>query len=199
MGRMPWRIYLWPGLTQVARQGAWGALGVAVGFTALLNLALASTLLWSELFTPTVRNAVWGAVVVFWAASAILSYRWDRRQRVPNDSPCEEDPFSQALDHYLKGNWFEAEQVLCGLLRANPRDVDAGLMLATLLRHTRRFDEARKHLDRLGRLEGAAKWHLEMARERELLDEAQTEAASAPCSQSAEKTADPPGEVMEAA
>jgi tetratricopeptide (TPR) repeat protein len=196
---MPWRIYLWPGLTQVYRRGAWSALGVAVGFTALLNLALASSLLWSELLTPPVRNTVWGAVVMFWAASAILSYRWDRRQSAFNDSRPAEDSFPQALDHYLKGNWFEAEQVLCGLLRANPWDVDAGLLLATLLRHTRRFDEAKKHLDRLVRLDGAEKWHLEIARERELLGEAQKEGANASSGQAAEKTADPPGEVMEAA
>lgn len=198
---MPWRIYLWPGLTQVCRQGAWTALGMAVGFAALLNLALASSLLWNELFTPVVRNTVWGAVVVIWAASAILSYRWDRRQLMLKDPRPVEDCFPHALDHYLKGNWFEAEQVLCGLLRANPRDVDAGLMLATLLRHTHRLDEAQKHLDRLGRLDGSEKWHLEIARERELLRAAQEEDAEAIASsgRTAEQPGDPPSEVMEAA
>jgi hypothetical protein len=172
---------------------------LAVGFAALLNLALASTLLWSELFTPAIRNIVWVAVGVVWAASAILSSRWDRRQsRLQDPSPAE-DLFPVALDHYLKGNWFEAEQVLGGLLRANPRDVDAGLMLAALWRHTHRFDEARGQLERLVRYEGAAKWQLEIAREREWLEQVQTGSNGGSAGETSESPATPSGEVMEAA
>jgi hypothetical protein len=42
-------------------------------------------------------------------------------------------------------------------------------MLATLLRHTGRLEEAVEHLDRLQRMEGSEKWGLEIQRERELL------------------------------
>jgi cytochrome c-type biogenesis protein CcmH/NrfG len=42
-------------------------------------------------------------------------------------------------------------------------------MLATLYRHTRRYDEAAKQLDRLDRLDEAVKWRWEIERERELL------------------------------
>jgi hypothetical protein len=78
------------------------------------------------------------------------------------------------MDHYLKGNWFEAEYFLSGLLAANPRDVDAALMLATLLRHTGRFDEALEGLARLERCEDAERWHWEIGRERDLVRRAQT-------------------------
>ena len=79
----------------------------------------------------------------------------------------------------MKGDYYQAEHVLEGLLRRNLRDVDARLMLATLLRHTGRLDEAAGQLDTLARFEGAGKWELEMRRERELLAEAKTHKATA--------------------
>ena len=42
-------------------------------------------------------------------------------------------------------------------------------MLATVLRHTGRFDEAAKQLDQLVCFDGAEKWELEIQKERELL------------------------------
>jgi len=172
MGRMPWVTYLWPGLTQVWRQGAWSALALAIGFAALLNLALASSLLWTELLPTSLRNAVWALVAVVWVVSVIAAWRWDGKQIAAANPARETDMFAVAQDHYLKGNWFETERVLLDLLQRNPRDWDAGLMLASLFRHTRRFDEARQALDRLERFEGFRKWRVEMNRERELLDAA---------------------------
>jgi cytochrome c-type biogenesis protein CcmH/NrfG len=72
----------------------------------------------------------------------------------------------------LKGNWFEAERELNKLLRRDNRDLEARLMLATLLRHTKRFDEATRQLNVLVRLEGAKRWELEIRREGELITEA---------------------------
>jgi cytochrome c-type biogenesis protein CcmH/NrfG len=79
----------------------------------------------------------------------------------------------------LKGDYYQAEHVLEELLRRNLRDVDARLMLATLLRHTGRLDEAAGQLDTLVRLEGASKWQWEIEQERDLLAEAKTEKATA--------------------
>ncbi len=79
----------------------------------------------------------------------------------------------------MKGDYYQAEHVLEGLLRRNVRDLDARLMLATLLRHTGRLDEATRQLDTLARFEGAGKWELEMRQERELLAEATTRNSAA--------------------
>ena len=167
----------WPGLPQIWRQGAWSGLGLAVGFAVLVNLSLATTLLWSELFTPEVRNALWGGVGIVWLISAILGRIGEHREREreqsgPAGTADTPDRYLEARDHYLKGNWFEAEQVLGDLLHRDPWDTDARLMLATLLRHTGRADEASRQLDRLERLEGSEKWALEICRERERLQEA---------------------------
>jgi thioredoxin-like negative regulator of GroEL len=77
--------------------------------------------------------------------------------------------FRQARDDYLRGNWYEAEETLVALLKRDPNDVDARLMLATLMRHTERYDDARGQLKQLQRLEAAGKWQLEIRREWEYL------------------------------
>ena len=173
MGRMPWATHLWPGLSQLSRYGNWFALALAVGFTALVNLALMSTMIWSELLTVGVRNLVWVVTIAVWGVSVVLSFRQDRRQAALNEQGPDENAFSQVLDHYLKGNWFEAERILTTLLHHDHRDVDAGVMLAGVLRHTRRFDEALRQLERIERIEGSRKWEPEIERERELIAKVQ--------------------------
>ena len=79
------------------------------------------------------------------------------------------DLFRQSLDHYLQGNWFEAQRALGCLLRKNRRDVEARLMLATLLRHTGRPEEAARQLEVLVRLDEARKWELEIRHEWNML------------------------------
>lgn len=170
MGRMLWGTYLWPGLSPLCRHGSWSALGVAVGFAALLNLAITTSLVWTELAAPGVRNGVWVVVAVFWVASAAWAFRGDRRHAPGRKGDSHQDPMAPALDHYLKGNWFEAERILDRLLARNPRDLEAGLMLATMFRHTGRYEEAAGHLDRIERFDGCQKWELEIRRERELLN-----------------------------
>ncbi len=184
MGRMPWGTYLWPGLPQIWREGAWSALAVAVGFAALVNVALAASLIWTELLSPGVRNSLWMLILAIWAGSGAFAYWRDRRGgSTEGTGPAENEDisaFREALDHYLKRNWFQAERLLRDLLRKNPRDLDAGLMLATLLRSTDRLEEAEKELDRLGRFETCRKWELEIRREREFLREARTQGCCEP-------------------
>ena len=58
------------------------------------------------------------------------------------------------------------------LLRRDEHDIEARLLMATLLRHTKRFDEATNQLNILVGLDGAHRWALEIHREGELLMEA---------------------------
>ncbi len=169
-----WATYLWPGLPQICGTASWSGLAVAVGFGLLVNLGLAASLLWSELLTDAVRTLVWGVVAIVWVGSALISLRLDRLQAAER----QEDGaglFAEAIAEYLKGNWFETERRLRHLLKRNPRDVDARLLLATLLRHTGRLEEAACQLDALQRWDDAVKWDLEIHRERQLLQAAQAE------------------------
>jgi hypothetical protein len=169
MGRMPWATYLWPGLPQLWKRGTWTALCVAVGAALALNVAVAGSLVWSELFPPAMRRISLVAVALFWAGSAVYSLIWDRADWPPRCAAPTDDAYPSALGHYLKGNWFEAERLLDQMLKQNARDLDAGLLLATLWRHTGRIEEAIAQLDRLQLFEGNQKWELEIARERQLL------------------------------
>jgi len=186
MGRMPPAVYLWPGLPQLWRRGTWSALACAVAFAALLNGAVLVSFLWTELVPPVARNLAWLAVGVIWVGAGAFSWLWDSQQAACPEAAAgrRADAFAEALDHYLKGNWFEAESVLGELLRRSPRDIEAGLMMASLLRHTGRFDEAAGHLDRIERFEGGQTWGLEIRRERQYLNEARqlqtTEPAGSP-------------------
>jgi thioredoxin-like negative regulator of GroEL len=129
---------------------------------------------WSELIDPSLRTVLWGAFGVSWIVAAGWSARQCGRQAAIGDVDPEEDLFGKALDHYLQGDYQQTEQILEGLLRRNIRDLEARLMLATLLRRAGRFDEAARQLDTLTRFEGAGKWELETQQERELLAEAKT-------------------------
>ena len=184
--KMPWMLYLWPGLPQIWRRGAWFGLAMAVGFALLVNLSLMTSLIWSELTSSGMRITSWALVGLVWLASAAASYGWgqavntleqecsDGRQD-PSQPQGPEVPLSEGLQYYLQKNWFEAERVFRRLLRRNSRDLDARLMLASLLRHTERFEEAKSQLQRLERIEGSRKWDLEIQQEQRLLDRIETE------------------------
>ncbi|MBN2217385.1 MAG: tetratricopeptide repeat protein [Pirellulales bacterium] len=171
MGRMAWAVYLWPGLPYLWKRGAWSGLAVAVGFALALNLALVSSLVWTELEPLGAGNRiyVWLGVAIFWVGSAAIGAIGDhRRDKIREDADAD-DSFAEALDHYLQQNWHEAERCLVRLLRRDPRDVDARLMLATVLRRAGRIEESAGQLDRLGRMEGSRKWEHEIAQQRRWL------------------------------
>jgi hypothetical protein len=169
MRRMRWILNVWPGLRPLWHQGSWAGLGVALVAAGLLDTILVVTFGWSELFSPGVRNALWVALGMVWLGGLVFfPGSATAKSRVSGGS----DPFPEAIDYYLQGNWFQAERVLGLRLRQDADDLDARLMLATLLRHTGRWDEAERELDLLERCEGAWKWGPEIQWERRLLTEA---------------------------
>ncbi len=172
MSRMPWATYLWPGLPQLWFCGFWSGLALAAGFAVLLNLLLLASLVWVELLSSPHLRLGWLAVGILWFGSAVLSAAYARRGATRGATSAEA-LFRDALSEYLQGSWFEAETILGRLLRLHPRDVEARLLLATLLRHTRRYPEALDQLDRLERLRDAAKWTQEIAAERQWMADGQ--------------------------
>ena len=164
-----WVTVVWPGLPLLWLRGEWSGLMLAGGFSALLNLAIVATWGWTELLSPPLLGLAWGGVVLFWTVSTVAAIvQMPRLLRVPAIA-VSEDLFRTAQGEYLKGNWFEAELALNRLLEHDPTDIDACLMLSTLLRRIGQADEAGQRLDHLVTLEGSARWQLEIARERQLL------------------------------
>ena len=172
MEGIPRIVYCWPGLAQLWLRGSWAGLALAIGFTALWNLALAASVVYRQWFDPEMLAIGWAAVVVLWGASLVVTIRWVR-QGAGNGEIVRSDPlFREVQEQYLQGNWHRAEDLLNRLLAKNVKDIDALLMRATLKRHTGRLQEARDELDALGHFEASAKWREEIRREQLALDEA---------------------------
>jgi len=179
MRRTPWTACLWPGLAQLWPHGSWWGLALAVGAAAALDALLLASFGWSELIGRNLRNTAWVVFAAAWLVAVAWSVRQRRRQAACCGVNPKQDAFVEALEHYLKGDYYQAEQLLGGLLRRNARDIEARLMLATLMRHAGRAAEAAGQLDALGRIEGAEQWQFEMEEERQLLAETGTPAATA--------------------
>jgi len=169
-----WVIFVWPGLPQIWTRGSWSGLAVAVLATVWLIAVMAGSFGWSELIAPGIRNGLWISLAAMWLGAAIISAVKMQYQTAAQTAESCDNPFGRANDLYLRGDYYQAERLLKKLLDRNGRDLEARLMLATLLRHTGRIDEAADQLDRLRLFDGAEKWELEIYRERELLAEAET-------------------------
>jgi signal transduction histidine kinase len=166
-----WFTPLWPGLTQLWFSGAWWGLAIGCGFAWLLNLAVVSTLVWTEWIDPWSRLGVWVLLIVVWGVSLTLSFRQLLGFDPDQTAKTAEDLFRHAQREYLSGNWIKAEQLLTQLLAANGKDVDAQLMMVSLLRRIGQLAEASERLRRLAAMDGAEKWRSEIQREQQLLDD----------------------------
>lgn len=176
-------VCLWPGLPQLWLRGAWSGLALAVGFSGLVNFLLAATFVWTAWLSVGLLWAGWIAVFVVWVVSAwgakpVASITIDSPPTLAAPEPGGRDLLSDVYTQYLQGNWFEAETILREMLRAQPRDAEALLQLATLQRHTERLAEAMETLDHLERLDEAVRWRLEIAAERQQIANSQADQES---------------------
>ena len=162
MRRMPWVVYLWPGLPQLWRRGLWSGLLLATVFAVLVDVMLLASLVWVELLNAFDLRVGWVALGLLWGVSTVVSARWGGSVPGPKVAAAVEELFRSAQREYLQGNWFEAEMQLARLLAANPRDVEGRLLRASLLRTTRRYDEALDELERMDLLQDGTRWQQEI-------------------------------------
>lgn len=164
MRRPSFVLRLWPGGTLLWQDGAWYGLMLAVGFGVLLNLALLTTLIWTDVVDATVRAVAWLLIGVIWLAWLAAS-----GQHATDEETDPEPLFQRAITEYLKGDWLAAERLLQRLLKFNDHDAEARLTLATMLRRTGRLDEAARQLDVLARQDNALKWAPEIVGQHALI------------------------------
>ena len=81
-----------------------------------------------------------------------------------------DDLFVRARNQYLKGNWLQCEVLLDSAIEDCPGDLESRLLRISLLRMTRRYEEALLEITRFQQWDGSSKWSFEVAREVELLD-----------------------------
>ena len=173
---------IWPGLARLWLRGSLRGLCLACVFGVVLNLALITTFVWPQLLSRQLPSwgtpvAAWILVLWFW----IVGRRGDRpllAGKPPRgDLPTEEqnNQLRQAQTEYLKGHWVEAESLLGNLLRDRPDDWEAGLLLGTIFRRTKRIAEARRAIGLLAEHERGLVWRTELSRELASLDNLERE------------------------
>ena len=172
----PYLICCWPGLARLWTKGHSSSLVVAIGFAVLLNLALVSTFLWPTSLGITFPLVAWPTLLLIWTTSAVVTYRSipdelaEVRHGRKNVEEVTDTLFNQAQREYLRGHWTDAEKLLKRRLHSKPRDIESRLLLATLLRHSRRLKEASEELDGLLKLDESIQWKFEISRERQLIE-----------------------------
>ena len=87
-----------------------------------------------------------------------------------SEQSAEDDLFIRARNQYLKGNWIECESLIDSALEEYPGDLETRLLQISLLRITKRFEEALVEITQFQRWDGAEKWSFEITREVELLE-----------------------------
>ena len=171
----------WPGLPGLWYRGRWTSLILAIAFAVLLNLTIVASFIWTGIFEDDAFPAIaWPMLLLIWFASVVIARRnmpdvmsltkFDSIATVDTESAESIDAlFIEARREYLKGHWDEAQSLLQRQLKRHSRDIESRLMLATLFRHTRQFDEATEQLNWIEKYDPAIHWKNEIARERELL------------------------------
>jgi hypothetical protein len=159
--------HVWPGLPLLWHRGSWLALGLAFVYALAVNGALLANFVFPEHCPGWLRGlACLGAMTL----SGVSLWRLANRSREASayGDVNYEGLFIRAQAEYLKGNWPETEALLRSMLRRVPEDVDARLLLASLLRRRGERRAARKELRRLAATPRSDKWQWELVRERQL-------------------------------
>lgn len=162
-------LSLWPGFAGVVRRGLWDQLALALLFGALAQATLFVNFFWSDYLNGYLRASTGLVFIIAWIfLGAVAGGRLKRYEKALLYD-ADGELFLEAQTHYLRGEWFETECALKSVLKKNPQDAEALLLLATLCRHIKRFSEARQTLAALEKLESADYWRYEIALEKEAI------------------------------
>jgi tetratricopeptide (TPR) repeat protein len=160
---------LWPGLPWVWLRGSLAGLLVACAFALVLDVAILSTVIWTEAASPGLRLGLWTAVGIVWIVSAVSAVSAFPPALAVGRTPAVDALYLAARDAYLSRDWLAAESKLLAALELRPTDGEVQLLLATLMRRVGRLDEALDALDRLARSDSGAPWQSAIGRERDLI------------------------------
>jgi hypothetical protein len=140
-----------------------------LGFSLLFNTLLIASFAWPQWGPVWLVRAGWLVCGSFWVISACHAYmklpKWLAvTPRIPKT-----DLLMAAQAEYLRGNWFEAESLLSKQLAENPDDIATALLLAGVLRRTKRWKQSELCLEQIRLRESSARWSEEIQRELEIL------------------------------
>lgn len=159
----------WPGLPWLWLRGSAAGLVLATAFAVVIDTAILTTFIWTELVDLQVAVGLWTAAAAIWIVATVSAV-----SAFPPALPSGRDAtvdamFIAARDAYLSRDWLSAESKLRAALELAPTDGEVQLLLATLLRRVGRLDEAREAIQKLSRSDAGAPWRSAIVRELDLL------------------------------
>jgi hypothetical protein len=163
---------LWPGLPWLWLRGSRAGLLVAVAFAIVLDTAIVSSWVWTELVEVEVAAGLWASAGAIWLLGTLSAVSAFPPPLVLTQDAATEKMFVEARDAYLARDWLSAETKLLALLTLRPVDGEAQLLLASLLRRVGRTQEAKKALAKLVRSDTGLRWQSAVLREQRLLEKA---------------------------
>ena len=166
---------LWPGVPQLWLRGEVRGLLHAAWFACLFNGVWLATVAWPDLLGPWTLRACWFVVIGASIFAAIWAMRhwqaWEAGNMVTEEGEAQ---FEEAQTHYLSGDYFEAEAALHRIFTSGKQDVEAAILMVSILRRTKRYAQALYCIEKLLLLDNAMPWHRELLQEqgrvRRLLD-----------------------------
>lgn len=179
-------VCLWPGLPGAWVRGRVQQLLLALAATWIFSFLLLATFVWPAWVGSGSLRALWAGAGIGWLWFSLRGHwQYAGMQRV--SAPEQAVAFTQAQEEYLRGNWFAAEARLLAILQAESRDVEALLLLISVLRQTRRWQPALRRLKQMELLDGAHPWRHEVAREKVLIERAIAAASEAEGSEAVDR------------
>lgn len=170
LGNSRWLCFV-PGLAPAWLLGQPFALLELLAFTLILNSLLIATWIWPQWGPAWLVWSGWLCAAVFWLLSAIhASWRLPKWLGTQPKVP-QRDLFVEAQREYLRGNWFDAEALVVKRITECPDDIAASLLLAGILRRTKRWNQCSTCLLQIRLRESATPWLLEIEREQQLLQQ----------------------------
>ena len=165
-------IALWPGLPDLWFRGDWSSLGISVIFSVSLNLALLGTFVWPEWYPSWMIRLLWSGIILSSGFFFLQSYkRWSKITGSYQSDAKTNERLIVAQHHYLCGNYFEAEALIQKIVVDGNQDIEALLLLVSILRRTRRGQQALQWIDRISLCENAGNWRRELEIEKKLVRE----------------------------
>ncbi len=161
-------VSLWPGGLWLVQYGAASGFWLASGFAVLLNGAIYCQWIAPDNAAGPVRIPLWIALGAYW----VWAKHWERRrweQAIVLADEGADDLLRKAQRAFLKRDWSEAERLLRCVLAMMADDIEARLLLASVLRRAGRQAEAWRQLRRAEQTVGSTRWQWEIHREYQLL------------------------------
>ncbi|MCY3004877.1 MAG: hypothetical protein NTV29_02750 [Planctomycetota bacterium] len=160
-----WAMVLWPGLVFAWQAGSLRALLICLGFVFALQAAWIGTFIWPGLLTGWESRLLWCSLAALVIGSILYQTYCAARDGQARLSLCSDRVLQEAQSEYLRGNYFEAEELLTPYVSQGEWDVEAALCLASIYRRTGRLEAAAVVLQTIESLERGGLWAAEIAQE----------------------------------